>query len=169
MTPAIVVDTNVLAISEGLHDQASDDCIAACSNLARRIQEGRAVLVVDEVGEIFSEYLGVLKDAKSSGVGVKLARIIRQRSHDPTVCRRVTITPIPQPPGSYEEVPVSVRDFDSDDQKFLAVAKADGENPKIYAGLDEEWWRRSADLAAAGFDIQFPCAEDLMNKEESTD
>lgn len=165
MTPAIVVDSNVLAIAEGRNEQASEDCVAACIRLAARIQSRQAVVVVDELGEIFEEYFGALEGATSSGIGIKVARMLRQRRYDPSICRQVQITPIQTPPGSYEEVPESVRDFDPDDQKFLAVAKADLEHPKIYAGLDEEWWCRAADLASAGFDIQFICGEDLMDTE----
>jgi hypothetical protein len=160
---AIVVDTNVLAVSEGRHDGASDACVAACATLARRIQEGRATVVVDEADEILTEYLRVLGQDGSSGIGVKLARRLRQRKYDDAVCRRVPITPIECPPGSYEEVPEGLRDFDLDDQKFLAVARADRESPPLFAGIDQEWWRRRADLAAAGFDIQFPCSDDLLD------
>jgi len=165
VTPAIVLDTNVLAISEGLNENASEECVDACRRLAIRIQEGKALLIVDDADEIIVEYLRVLQAKKTSGVGVKLARILRQRKYSPDVCRRVPITALDDPPGSYSEVPEALRDFDNDDQKFLAVAKADSASPQIYAGLDEEWWCRSAELAAAGFDIQFPCSEDLLDIE----
>ncbi len=165
MTPAIVVDTNVLAISEGLNGNASEACVAACTRLARRIQEGRAVVVVDDGDEILTEYLRILTGRGTSGIGVKLARILRQRKYDTSVCRRVKITSSSRTPGTYDEVPDLIRNFDNDDQKFLAVAMADPEHPQIYAGLDEEWWCRRSELMNAGFDVQFPCSDDLMDTE----
>lgn len=162
MADPVVVDTNVLVISEGMNGEASDHCVAACVRLVRRIQEGELLIVVDELDEILSEYLGALGGG-SSGVGAKVAKRLRSRAYDASVCRRVAITPIEEPPGSYEEVPDFVRDFDNDDQKFLAVAKADPERPLIYAGLDRAWWCRRTDLTDAGFDVQFPCSDDLHN------
>lgn len=163
MTPEIVVDTNVLAISERLEGGASDACVNACVQLAERITEGRAVVVVDDAGEILTEYLSALEQGKTGGVGVKLARLLRQRSGMPDVCKNVKINRLPDNSGSYFEVPESLRDFDVDDQKFLAAAKAADSSPKLFAGLDEEWWCRSADLATEGFDVQFVCHDDLLN------
>lgn len=160
MTPEIVVDTNVLAISERLHDGASDGCINSCVELAKQIHEGKAVVLMDDRNEILLEYLRYLDGKKTSGVGVKIAQMLRSRKHDTAVCRQVSITPLED--GSYEEVPESLRDFDKDDQKFLAVAQASAVRPKIYAGLDGEWWRRSGDFVDAGFDVQFRCSSDLM-------
>lgn len=162
MADPVVVDTNVLAVAEGLNDEASLECVAACIRLARRIQEGQICVVVDEDGEILSEYLRNVGGGHS-GLGVKLARRFRQRRH--MACRQVSITPLHEPVGSFEEVPEPLRDFDDDDQKFLAVAKAGAGAPQIYVALDQEWWCRRADLVAAGFDIQFLCSDDLLDVE----
>jgi hypothetical protein len=153
----------VLAVSERRHDGAGERCIAACVQLARRIQAGEAILVVDDNDEILTEYLRNLGDRHVSDLGTKIARLLRQRKHDPTVCRLISISPSSEQPGSYDEVPDAIRDFDPDDQKFFAVANADPERPQIFAGLDEEWWCRRSDLAAAGLDIQFICSEQLMD------
>lgn len=165
MTPKIVVDTNVLAISERLEENASESCINACTQIAERIHDGRAILVVDELGEILSEYLTTLDRAKTAGIGVKVARLLRQRSGLATVCHKVSVHLLDDNSGCYEEVPPSLRDFDTDDQKFIAVANAEQPRPKLFAGRDGEWWERSNDFAAEGFDVQFPCSDDLMNGE----
>ena len=92
----------------------------------------------------------------------KLARTLFHLRYDDDVCHRVPITPIDAPPGSFAEVPTELRDFDTDDQKFIAVAAAEGTTPPLFAGLDGEWWQRSADFARARIDVQFPCAADLI-------
>jgi hypothetical protein len=160
VTPEIVVDTNVLAISERLHEGASDGCVNSCVELARQIHEGEAIVLMDDKDEILLEYLRYLSGKKTSGIGVKIAQRLRTRKHDATVCRQVAITPLDD--GTYEEVPELLRDFDKDDQKFLAVAQASNVRPKIYAGLDGEWWQRSDDFVDAGFDVQFRCSSDLI-------
>lgn len=165
MTTEAVVDTNVLAISEKLHDGASDGCLKSCVELARQIHDGQIVVLLDDADEILLEYLRYLASEKSSSVGTKIAQLLRTRKYDSRVCRRVTITRSPNNSGAYDEVPEALRDFDTDDQKFLAVAKASDVNPKIYAGLDGEWWDRSADLLNAGFDVQFRCSSDLIARD----
>jgi hypothetical protein len=157
----IVVDTGVLAVADGLHPGASDECRAACVAIARRVQAGVTV-GVDTSDLILSEYLRVLGREDRDGLGTKLAISLWRRRYDEDVCRRVDITPTEDPPGSFEEVPTSLRDFDNDDQMYFAVVFADGSGLQIYEALDGEWWDRRADLSAAGLDVQFICAADFL-------
>jgi hypothetical protein len=158
-----IVDTGVLAVADGLHDGASDECRAACATIARKIQGG-VVVAVDKSDLILREYLRVLKGGHGGGIGAKLASSLWRRRYDTSVCRQVEITPIDDPPGSFEEVPESLRDFDNDDQMYFAVAFGDGSGLQIFEALDGEWWDRRADLAAEGLDIQFLCAADLLER-----
>lgn len=157
----VVIDTNVWAIAEGMEPNASDQCIAACRELLARVDEG-LVIAIDARGEVMNEYLGCLRASKTAGLAVKLAARLSRTYRSAGSCKEVTTTPIDDPPGSYEEVPLPLRDFDLDDQKFLAVAAAEGSNPMVFAGLDREWWERADDLLEAGLDVQFPCAADLL-------
>lgn len=158
-----LIDTNVLAISEGLNEEATEGCVRSCLELVKRVENGEMVVLLDEGDEILLEYLRAVEAGGGSGVGVRVARMLRNRKRDVRVCRRVPVTLLADNSGSYEEVPEEIRDFDVDDQKFFAVAQASGSRPKIYAGLDREWWCRASDLLDAGFDIQFRCSNDLMN------
>lgn len=157
----LVIDTNVLAIAERLNADASDDCVAACLGLVLRIREGYP-LAVDAGDEILSEYLGTLRNAGTAGVAVKLVEVLWRTRYGNAACHRVAITPAADPPGSYEEVPDALRDFDTDDQKFIAVAAAVIGGAPIAAGLDGEWWDRRNDFAAAGVNVQFACLGDLL-------
>lgn len=160
----VVVDTNVLAVAEGLHDGASEECLAACRKLARHIQAG-LVIAVDSVesGEmVLREYLSTLRDAKTSGVGSKLAVSLWSRRRDHRVCRPVDVTPSGDYGETFDEVPESLRDFDQDDHKWIAVALAEPSRPQIFQALDAEWWVRRKDFAAEGVDVQFLCAGDFL-------
>ncbi len=158
----IVVDTNVLAISERVHEGASDGCVTSCVELAKQISEGDVVVLLDDCDEILLEYLKHLDHRKTSGVGVKIAQRLKTGKFNEEICRRVPITPLGDNSGSYEEVPEVLRNFDCDDQKFFAVAVASNARPKIFAGLDGEWWSRSNDFVDSGFDVQFRCSSDLI-------
>lgn len=165
-TKCVVVDTNVFAVAQGLHDRASETCRTHCAELLSQIQQGKHIVVVDNEcsGEaIFNEYLQTLKDRHVSGVGTKLAINLWRRRHDPSVCRKVDITPCDIPPGSFDDVPERLKDFDIDDHKWIAVAVAEGSHPKIYQALDSEWWDRSRDFVESGIDVVFLCATDLID------
>jgi hypothetical protein len=160
----VVVDTNVLAVAEGLHPEAPDVCRAACINLAEKLNEG-LVTAVDAGDEIVSEYLSALKGAASSGLGKKTAQRLFRLRRDPSVCRQVVVTPTDAPPGGYEEVPEQLRDFDTDDQKFIAVAAAAYSQPQIYTAVDGEWWDRKRDFLDAGLDLQFLCPGYFLDRD----
>jgi len=157
----VVVDTNVFAVAERMNDDASEECVLACIQLLRRIEAGTR-LGVDSADEIFTEYLKALRTAKTAGLATKLAHLLYRQRRDLDVCHQVDITPIDNPPGSYAEVPAALRNFDLDDQKFLAVATAEGSTPPIYQALDREWWVRQADFTANGLTLQFLCPADLL-------
>jgi hypothetical protein len=158
----VVVDTNVLAVADGMHEGASPECVLACVQLARRVSDGQR-LGVDSGDEILNEYLGTLRNGRTAGIGAKLAESLWRRRFDARVCHQIAISSIADPPGSYAEVPVPLRDFDVDDQKFLAVALSEGGVPLVFQALDEEWWRRRADLIGNGIAVQFLCAVDLLS------
>ena len=160
----LAIDTNVFAIAEGMNPGASEECVAACIALLRLVETGYPV-VVDESDAIFAEYLKTLGEARTSGLAVKLARSLFHTRYGNPGCVRVAITRRATPPGEYEEVPVTLRDFDSDDQKFIAVAVAANGGAPIAVGLDGEWFDRLADFAAAGIDVQFVCYTDLLARQ----
>lgn len=160
----MVIDTNVLAVAEGMNPDASDACRAACTELLRCVQTGQ-IVAVDDAGLAISEYISVLKRAKTSGIGSKLAVALARRQHDPRVCRKIAITPCDTPPGSFEEVPDGLRDFDLDDHKWIAIANADDTRPQVFQALDGEWWDRQRDFVAHGIDVQFLCATDLLARD----
>jgi hypothetical protein len=157
----VAIDTNVFAVAEGLHDGASDQCVAACIRILLQIDAGHP-LVVDDLDLILSEYLGALRGSGTSGIASKLAEVLWRTRHGGERCDRVTITPIDDPDGSFAEVPELLRDFDLDDQKFIAVAVA--ANCAVVAGIDGEWSTRQADFARSGVDVQYACLADLLNQ-----
>jgi hypothetical protein len=160
-----VVDTNVLAVAEGLHPDASEECVSACRQLLRQIQAGRVVLAVDSAQsneEILREYLGVLRGGSKAGVASKIAVRLWRLRHDSNVCRQVDLTPPTTTAETFAEVPASLHDFDDDYHKWIAVAVAEGGKPPIYQAMDGEWWERRRDFAECGIDVQFLCAGDLI-------
>jgi hypothetical protein len=160
VTHCAVIDTNVFAVAAGIHDGASEECVLACVQLLARVASGLRV-AVDTNGAILSEYIGALRGSDPSVASKLAVRLLRTR-FDADLCHQVDITPIDPPAGSFAEVPPILRDFDADDQKFIAVSVAEGANPPVFAALDREWWNRRVDFVASGIDVQFLCAADLV-------
>jgi hypothetical protein len=158
----VVVDTNVFAIADGLHAAASAGCVDACLQLVVQLESGLPLLV-DEGDEIFVEYLGTLDAFRSAGLAAKLVSRLYRTRHGGS-CRRVAINKSDTPPPSYDEVPAALHDFDADDQKFIAVAATTNGRSLLFAGMDGEWLDRSADFAASGLLLQFPCFADLAGR-----
>jgi hypothetical protein len=155
------IDTNVWAVAEGMYPGASDQCVAGCLALLAEVEKG-LVLAVDQGDEILTECLGTLQSAGTSGLAVKLITRVWRTRRSTDVCKSVTINRRQEPPGSYDEVPDHLRDFDADDQKFFAVALAHEDRPPLFQALDMEWWERRLELVAAGLDVQFVCAASLF-------
>jgi hypothetical protein len=164
--PCVVVDTNVLAVAEGLHAGASEECKAACRKLASHVAAGLPIVVDSKASgeQILLEYLGALRGATTSDIGSKLATYLWHRRGDPSICRVVDITPMGEHGESFEEVPERLRDFDNDDHKWVAVALAEPTRPQVFQALDTEWWDRRRDFAEEGIDVQFLCSGDLLTK-----
>lgn len=158
---SIVVDTNVLAVADGRHDGASEHCVLACLAIVQRVADGQCV-AVDSSNAILSEYLLTVAGKGRFGPAAKLVKKLWDQRWNPDVCCSVEITLIDDPAGSFAEVPAVLQDFDIDDHKFIAVARALGAASLLYQALDREWWVRRADFVAAGILVQFPCSADLL-------
>ena len=146
---------------ESLSSLRTSACWVGCLQVLRLLENGQR-LAVDADDAIVNEYLGTLRACAEPGLATKLAHRLFRMRRDSATCHLVAITPVDNPPGSYAEIPPSLQDFDLDDQKFLAVALAEGDTPPVFAALDREWWNRRVDLAAVGLDVQFVCATDLI-------
>ena len=157
----VIIDTNVLAVAEGMHASASDSCRAACVGLLKRVEEG-TVVVADTGDLILSQYVQAMEAANTAGIGVKLAKRLWRERNGGIVCRQVEITQSEAPESGFGEVPEILQDFDDDDLMFVAVARADPENSPLYQALDEQWWERRNDFLAGGVDLQFLCSPDLL-------
>jgi hypothetical protein len=157
----LVIDTNVLAVAEGLHPEASEQCVANAIAVLELLDAGK-VLAVDSEDQILQEYLGAMTQSQGSGPGVKLASLLWRSRWNGRMCRPIAITPHATRIGSFYEVPEPLHDLDADDLKFVAVAMAEGSSPPIVQAVDTEWWLRRKEFASCGIDVQFICMADLV-------
>ena len=76
----------------------------------------------------------------------------------------VTITPIDNLENEFQQFPndPALNDFDPDDRKFIAVARAHPENPPILQAVDSKWWGFKDALHRNGVTVEFICEDDIQ-------
>ena len=161
-----VVDTNVpktanLAIKPGRSD-VPDACVLACVEAVEHVIKKRG-LIIDAGDEIFAEYRRQLAMRGQPGVGDRFMKWTHDNRWGLPDCQRVKIT---KSGASYREFPrhVGLDDFDSSDQKFIAVANAHPDKPPVLQATDSEWWGWKDVLQNAGVRVHFLCPEYVKNK-----
>jgi hypothetical protein len=135
----MVIDTNVAAVAQGLHQEASSACQISCIEFLIKAQSNGRVSI-DEAGLIASEYIKVLGASGRPGVGRAFVKWLLDNQYDDRRSERVPLTARPdwrlfdQFPDDNE-----LRLFDSDDRKFVAVAVASEFEAVIYNAVDSDY------------------------------
>ena len=158
---AVVVDTNVAMVASRLTPQADELCVNACIRRLLSIQQ-LGGLLVDDKGFVLREYTNNLGYSGQPGAGHAFAKWAHDHQAIPASVRQVNITPRADAGWRrYDEFPdrADLTTFDRNDQKFVAVALASGENPPILNAVDSDWWNHQAALRAAGISFEFLCPQ----------
>ena len=159
----VVLDTNVVRVSNGEATQASQDCVDNCNETLIRIRESQRLLL-DDSGLILDEYTGRPRNLSGQpGLGDFFVKWIWDNKDNERHCRKVKVTPNAE--RGFDEFPDDPRlsNFDRDDRKFVAVAIASGSAPKILNASDTDWWIHRQELGRHGVEIEFLCP-DLMER-----
>lgn len=167
---AYVVETNVAIVANNRPQQtrqADRHCILACigklvecAKILKGTMRGR--LVLDDGGEIESEYAAYLSRSGQPGVGDEFFLEVNRYGYGPN-CERVAITPCD---GSYAEFPdcVTLAGFDPSDRKFVAAALASRHSPSVLNAVDSDWRDYQQELEAAGVRIEQLCPDCLRDR-----
>ena len=160
---AVVVDTNVCILANGLNTHVGFSCIRACIDALEDAR--RRVVVIDDSYRIFEEYRRHLSASGQPNVGDAFFKWLWDNHCNDQRCERVPITPRDDPKRCFEEFPddPALTAFDRSDQKFVAVALASGLDPEVLNGSDTDWWIARQSLTSHGVRIRFLCPE-LMDK-----
>ena len=157
------MDTNVAVVANGAAEQAGLDCVAACITALETIRTERR-LVLDDHGAIVDEYRNNLHPSGQPGPGDAFFRWLWDNQANESHCVTVAVTPDPE--RGYREFPddPALAEFDPDDRKFAAAARATGTNPPILNASDTDWWHHRKALQRHGFRIEFLCPELMCDR-----
>ncbi len=156
---AAVIDTNVLLVANGAHDEASAGCRRTCIDRLLA-QQKSGVTVIDDGFRILGEYLHKTSPARPKGVGDAFLKWLLQNRRNPNRVQEVSLTETA--PDSFAEFPgpaLQTR-FDPSDRKFAAVANAHPARPAVWQAADCKWLDWWPALAEAGIRIDFLCPDD---------
>ena len=129
---SFVVDTNVAVVASGRSDHVDGQCENACVEILSAVVD-QGVVVVDEIGLIFDEYLGQLSFG-SRGVGGVFLKHVHDHQYGGERVRRVPVTPAGDDRG-FDELPPN--NFDPSDRKFLATAVSG--RADVLNATDSDW------------------------------
>jgi len=155
-----VVDTNLLLITGGRHEDISPTCIKACILRLTEIQR-KGCVALDDGYRILSEYRNKTNPNRGKSPSqVFLKWLLRNQSNRE---RYYLVRIIEHPQRGFESFPddPDLIEFDPADRKFVAVAAACPEAPPILQAADSKWWGWAEALARHSVRVEFLCPEDI--------
>ncbi|MBP8974485.1 MAG: hypothetical protein KBH93_11465 [Anaerolineae bacterium] len=158
-----IVDTNVPIVANRRSEQASIECVLACAQQLQQITQ-RGKLALDDQWRILKEYMKHLSSSGQPGVGDAFLKWALNNIANPARVETVPITPCnpDDPDGTdFREFPddPALAKFDPADRKFVAVAIAHPQHPRIMNATDRDWWNFKDTLHAHGVEVEFLCDE----------
>lgn len=152
-----VIDTNVLVVANGAHEQAGIRCQLACIEALEGARDG--TVAIDDAQRILLEYRNHCSFSGQPGVGDAFFRWLWNQQGNPEKCRVVAISPHAE--RGFAEFPADERlvNFDASDRKFVAVARAAGSPSPVLNATDTDWWDARVALEDHGVQVQFLCPE----------
>ena len=161
---AFVVDTNVAVVANRASPQAGPQCVLACIAALRTAKD--EIVVLDDGMRILREYMNNLNMAGQPGVGDMFMKWVFINQAVSSRCELVPLTRRSTDPEDFNEFPGgdALSGFDRSDRKFVAVALASRNNPKILNAVDSDWWEFRVQLVEHGLRISFLCPNQFDEK-----
>lgn len=166
-----IIDTNVPLKAADMHPNSELDakCSLECLNFIKEIINSQDVIVVlDSNGEILREYSNNLNTCGQNTVSTLffnwICKNLTLRQNGRIEMQYITVIG----DREYVEFPQtsSLDGFDISDRKFIALANAHMEHPKIVEGTDSLWWGFKDVLKDLGIHIYFLCEDYVRTKYE---
>ena len=154
-----VIDTNVLLVANGQHDDVSPECVTECVHRLMAMQD-HGVTVIDDGYRILGEYQHKTQLNPPKGVGDVFLKALLRNVGNPARVETVTITETGTDEFAEFPDPALQPSFDAPDRKFAAVANAHPDQPPVWQAADCKWLDWWPALLAQGVSIDFLCPED---------
>lgn len=159
--PIKIVDTNIVLVANGQHQDASCDCVQACTlELKAIMDKGR--IAIDDDFEILTEYQNKTTPHRGKRPGDIFVKWVLRNNRNAQRCDAVPLKK--DNAGKYEIFPndPELLHFDDPDRKFVVVALSHSQHPPILQGTDCKWLDWEEALNRHGVAIEFICLADIQ-------
>jgi hypothetical protein len=157
----VVVDTNVILVANGQHQDVSAACVESCaSRLHGIVQSGR--VAIDDGYRILKEYQHKADPFVGKRAGDAFLKWLLRNNANPKKCDQVQL--VEHVERAFEAFPDDKRleKFDWPDRKFVAVAATHPQKPPILQAADSKWIDWAPALQDHGVKVDFVCPCDVQ-------
>lgn len=163
---AFVVDTNVILVANGQHQDVSAICLATCATKLQSIMRSEK-LVVDDCFIILQEYQNKTTPKTGNRPGDAFVKWALRNNANTDRIDQVALQ-VHQERGfeSFPDCP-ALKNFDPPDRVFVAVAAAHFQTPPILQAADSKWLDWTASLAHHNVNVEFLCRDDIERFQEN--
>lgn len=156
-----VVDTNVILVANGQHQDVSPACVIGCVLALERVKN-TGKLVLDDGFLIIREYQNKTQPKKGNRPGDAFVKwALNNRCNK----KRVESVPLLKHDErgfvSFPDDP-ELANFDAPDRKFVATAGAHPKKPPISQAADSKWLDWAPALKRHGIEVDFLCPTDIQ-------
>lgn len=156
-----VVDTNVILVANGQHQDISPECVKTCAlALETVMKKGR--LALDDGFLILLEYQNKTQPKKGNRPGDAFVKWALNNRCNATRVDQVIL--LEHDERGFESFPddVDLANFDAPDRKFVAVSGAHPDKPSIAQAADSKWLNWAPALQRHGIKVDFLCRADIQ-------
>ena len=162
----VIVDTNVILVANGQHEDVGETCEKACAlRLQGIVKNGR--VAIDDRYRILAEYQHKTAPYAGKRPGDAFLKWLLRNNANPARCDQVSL--VEHAERGFESFPEDehLANFDPPDRKFVAVAVAHQDKPPILQAADSKWLGWNSALADHGVRVDFLCPEDIEGFESN--
>ena len=158
----LIIDTNVILVANGQHDNVSGACITACAKRLVHVMTSDRI-AIDDGYRILNEYQHKTQPREGKRPGDAFVKWLLRNNANPARCDQVAL--VEHPERGFESFPddADLANFDPPDRKFVAVAAAHDAHPPISQAADSKWLDWASPLARHGITVDFLCPEDIQS------
>lgn len=161
-----VVDTNVILVANGQHQDISPECVKNCALALEGImKKGR--LALDDNFRILLEYQNKTQPKKGNRPGDAFVKWALNNRCNAKYVDQVFL--LEHDERGFESFPddLDLANFDAPDRKFVAVSGAHPEKPPIAQAADSKWLDWAPALQQHGIEVNFLCQADIQRFHEN--
>ncbi|HVU93727.1 MAG TPA: hypothetical protein VHE34_00820 [Puia sp.] len=164
--PEFIVDTNVPIVAQGDEHPMDLDCELACIEFIEQVLSNQHTIVIDDCFHVIREYQRKLNSKGQQKLGDRFLYWVLTNQANPSRVKQIPITQTDALGHEFAEYPASLHNINIDhsDKKFIAIAKANGQNSTIVQSSDSKWIGWIQNLFDEGILINFLCQGELEEK-----